>query len=117
MRRHVLARRSAIGLGVTYVLLGIAETVRLAMTGDGGFLFWFGTLVGGGTLLLLGAAPREAVAGGRRLAAVLLGAVLGIPATVWTLIVPVLAITVIVLAVMSLPEPVEAAHPHDLGDG
>lgn len=63
MRRHVLARRSGIALGVTYVLLGVMETIRLVVTGDGGFFFWFGTLVGGGTLLLLGALPRQAVRG------------------------------------------------------
>lgn len=62
MRRQVLARRSGIALGVAYVLLGVMETIRLVVTGDGGF-FWFGTLVGGGTLLLLGALPRQAVRG------------------------------------------------------
>lgn len=46
MTRHVLARRSAIGLGVTYVLLGVAQTVRLTVTGDGGFVYWFGTWSG-----------------------------------------------------------------------
>jgi hypothetical protein len=70
--------------------------------------FWFGTLVGGGTLLLLGALPRQAVRGGR-LMAVLLGAALGIPATAWTLLLPVLALTVIVLTLMSLAEPADPA--------
>ena len=104
MRRRVLARRSAIALGVTYVLLGVAETIRLVVTGDGGFVFWFGPLVGGGTLLLLGALSRQAVRGGR-LIAVLFGAALGVPATAWTLLVPVLALTVIVLTLMSLSDP------------
>src|SRR5512133_2692081 len=98
MRRRAPARWSAITLGVTYVLLGVAETIRLLITGDGGFVFWFGTLVGGGTLLLLGALPRQVVQGhDRRLIAVLLGAILGIPATAWTLVMPLLAITVIFL--------------------
>ncbi|MEO7980323.1 MAG: hypothetical protein ABI807_05475 [Sporichthyaceae bacterium] len=109
MRRHVLARRSGIALGVTYVLLGVAETIRLVVTGDGGFFFWFGTLVGGGTLLLLGALPRQAVRGGRRLIAVLLGAALGIPATAWTLVVPILALTVIVSTLMSLSDTTDPA--------
>jgi hypothetical protein len=109
MRRHVLARRSAIILGVTYVLLGVVETIRLFVTADGGFFFWFGTLVGGGTLLLLGALPRQAVRGGRHLTAVLLGAALGVPATAWTVLVPVLALTVIVLTVMSVSDPADPA--------
>jgi hypothetical protein len=110
MRRRVLARRSAIALGVTYVLLGVVETIRLFITGDGGYFFWFGTLVGGGTLLLLGGLPRQAVRRARHSTAVLLGAALGIPATAWMVLVPVLALTVIVLTVMSLSDP---AGPRD----
>lgn len=116
MRRHVLARRSAIALGVTYVLLGVAETIRLVVTGDGGFVFWFGTLVGGGTLLLLGALSRQAVRGGR-LIAVLFGAALGVPATAWTLLVPVLALTVIVLTLMSLSDPLTPRVERDPASG
>jgi hypothetical protein len=110
MRRRALARWSGIALGVTYLLLGVAETIRLLITGDGGFFFWFGTLVGGGTLLLLGALPRQVVRGDdRRLIAVLLGAILGIPATAWTLVMPFLAITVIVLTLTSTTDPADPA--------
>ena len=110
MRRRALARWSGIALGVTYVLLGVAETIRLLITGDGGFFFWFGTLVGGGTLLLLGALPRQVVQrDDRRLIAVLLGAILGIPATAWTLVMPLLAITVIVLTLTSTTDPADPA--------
>ncbi len=101
MTREVLARRGGIGLGVTYVLLGVTETVRLVVTGDGGFFFWFGTLVGGGVLLLLGAVPRQEDRTRRHLGAILLGATIGIPATVWTIVIPLVAVTVIVLTLMS----------------
>lgn len=110
MKLDVLARRSGIGLGFTYVLLGVAETVRLIVTGDGGLLFWFGTLVGGGTLLLLGALPSQGARDSRRRAAVLVGAALGVPATVWTLVMPLVAVTVAVLTVMSLPDSADPAH-------
>jgi hypothetical protein len=109
MRRQVLARRSGIALGVIYVLLGIVETVRLTVTGDGGFFFWFGTLVGGGTLLLLGAVPRPSTRDVRRDVAVLAGAALGVPATAWTVLVPLLAISVMGLTVMSLSDAAGAA--------
>ena len=35
-------------LGGLLVAAGVAETVRLLRSGDGGLAFWFGTLVGGG---------------------------------------------------------------------
>ena len=47
-----------LGLGLLYVAAGIAESVRAVTSGDGGLWFWFGTLVGGGALVLSGmAAP------------------------------------------------------------
>ena len=101
MRHPVLARWSGIVLGVIYVLLGVAETIRLFVTGDGGFVFWFGTLVGGGTLLLLGTLPRTVVLGRRRLVAIVVGAILGMPATAWTFLLPLLAVAVIALTVTS----------------
>jgi hypothetical protein len=87
---------ATVALGVTYVLAGIAESVRVVVTGDGGFVFWFGTLVGGGTAILLGilafrGRPRVSTS------LVLAGSVVGMPATMWTLVVPMVAVTVVVL--------------------
>lgn len=99
MDRPRAARRGAIALGTTYLVLGTIETVRLTVTGDGGFLFWFGTLVGGGTLLLWGS--RRA----GRTPAVLVGALIGLPGTAWTVVVPLGALTVVALAVLAMPSP------------
>lgn len=41
-------------VGGLLVAAGVAETVRLVSTGDGGFWFWFPTLVGGGALVIAG---------------------------------------------------------------
>ena len=41
-------------LGGVLVVAGIAETVRLVRTEDGGLWFWFPTLVGGGALVIAG---------------------------------------------------------------
>ena len=83
-------------LGVLYVAAGIAETTRAVVSGDGGVPFWFGSLVGGGALVLLGQVlrrhPRPYVV------LVTVGCLAGVLATMWTLVVPVLAVIVIVLA-------------------
>lgn len=96
------------GLGVLYIVDGIAETIRAVSTGDGGIPFWFGTLVGGGTLILigfLGFRHRLPVYG----VLVVLGCVLGILATAWTLIVPVLALAVVFLTLQRISEETETA--------
>lgn len=85
-------------LGCLLVLAGIAETVRLLRSGDGGLLFWFPTLVGGGALILAGTlmSPTRPVLGTRLIVA---GCLLGVLPTLWTLVVPVL---LMVLAVSSV---------------
>lgn len=99
MDRPRAARRAATGLGAVYVLLGAVETVRLTVTGDGGFVFWFGTLVGGGALLLWGSRAG-------RPPAVVVGALLGLPATAWTVVVPLAALAVVALTILSTaPQP------------
>ena len=54
MTRRRLTDTLAVSLGGLYVVAGLAETTRAILTGDGGIPFWFGSLVGGGTLILLG---------------------------------------------------------------
>ena len=97
MARPRLSQALTIALGVLYVGLGAAETVRVVSSGDGGLWFWFGTLVGGGSAILVGVAVR-----GRHphLSTVLvcLGALAGVIATAWTLVVPILAVAVVFLA-------------------
>jgi hypothetical protein len=85
-----------LGLGLLYVAAGIAESVRAVTSGDGGLWFWFGTLVGGGALVLSGmAASSRHPNVGRTLICV--GSVMGVLATGWTLVVPLIAVAVVVL--------------------
>ena len=98
MTRGRLVTGLGVGLGVLYVAAGVAETVRAVRSGDGGVPFWFGSLVGGGTLVLLGTFLR---ARGSRAGVPLLvvGCLAGLLATAWTLVVPVLALVLVVLVV------------------
>jgi hypothetical protein len=97
VRRRRFTRWAVLGLGFLYIAAGIGETVRLVRSGDGGLLFWFGTLVGGGLLVLLGELLHRTRAG---LAATLIcvGWLVTVPATIWTLVVPVLGLAVGILA-------------------
>jgi hypothetical protein len=86
-----------LGLGGLLVAAGIGETVRLVRSGDGGFLFWFPTLVGGGLLVLGGTLlrPRRPILG---FVLTTVGCVAAILPTAWTVIVPVLLLVVIVVS-------------------
>jgi hypothetical protein len=104
MRRQVLTRRLGICLGVLFVLLGVAETVRVFATGDGGLAYWFGTLVGGGTLILLstlGLQSRPRLS----LGALIIGGLAASLATAWTLVLPLLALLLIFLRLTATSEP------------
>jgi hypothetical protein len=98
-RREVVARRLGVGLGVVFVGFGVLETVRLLVTGDGGFVFWFGTLCGGGALILLGTLGLKSRPG-LSLAAVIVGVLAASIATVWTVVLPLLALLLVVLRVL-----------------
>ncbi len=87
-------------LVVCFVGMGVAESVR-ALTGDGSpwwVLFWGGSLIGGAALVLVG---RSLLARSPRLAVTLVavGCLAGANATVWTLVLPCLAVAVLVLTV------------------
>lgn len=83
-------------LGCLLVGLGVAETVRAVTSGDGGIVFWFGTLVGGGTCVLAGTLLAERMPG-PALGLTILGCVAGTLPTMWTLVVPLLLITLMLL--------------------
>jgi hypothetical protein len=86
-----------LGLGALLIAAGIGETIRLTRSGDGGFWFWFPTLVGGGLLVVTGTLlrSRRPVPG---LVLTAIGCVVGIPPTLWTVIVPMLLLTLIVVS-------------------
>ena len=83
-------------LGCLLVAAGVAETVRLLKSGDGGLAFWFPTLVGGGLLIVAGTLllPRRPVLG---CILTLIGCAAGLLPTMWTLVVPVLLIVLMIL--------------------
>lgn len=96
MTRERFTDVATISLGGLYVVAGVAETIRAVVTGDGGIAFWFGSLVGGGTAILLGILIfRDRP----RVYAVLVvsGCVAGVLGTMWTLVVPLLALLVVIL--------------------
>jgi len=86
-----------LALGGLLLVAGVAETVRAASTGAGGLGFWFATLVGGGTLVVAGTLllPRSPTLGGLM---TMLGALVGILPTIWTLVVPVLLVVLIIVS-------------------
>jgi hypothetical protein len=93
--RHALA----LVLGVVFILLGIAETVRAIRSGDGGLPFWFGSLCVGGVLILIGtfALSRNVWLSFSLTAA---GSLAAANATMWTIILPLLAAVLLVLTLL-----------------
>lgn len=94
-------RRLTLTLGVLLLAFGVAETVTHWDDTAGARLFWFLSLVGGGGLLLAGAAvwPRRPAIGFTLLTA---GALAGMLATAWTVLLPLLGICVIGAGVRDL---------------
>lgn len=92
-------RRLALVLGMVFIAAGMVETVEAVRDGDGGIGYWFGTLCGGGALILVGTfALQKARWLGFAVTAV--GCLAGSIGTAWTLFVPVFALALIVLALL-----------------
>ena len=92
-------RRLAFVLGVVFILLGIAETIRAIRSGDGGVPFWFGSLCGGGALILVGTFSLSR----RRWLAFSLtagGCLAAANATMWTIVLPLLATLLLISALL-----------------
>lgn len=84
-------------VGGPLVVTGIAETARLVRSGDGGFWFWFPTLVGGGALVVVGTLLlTRSPALDCMLTTV--GALAGILATLWTLVMPLILMVLIMVS-------------------
>jgi hypothetical protein len=88
-------------LGVVFIVLGLVEVaVRLASDEavDGvAVAFWLTMLCGGGALVLVGSFVVDRTSGWS-FALVALGCFLGGLATAWTVVLPILAVTLLVLA-------------------
>jgi hypothetical protein len=96
MRRQFFIRWLGIFVGSIFLLAGVFETIRVLASGDGGVAFWFGTLIGGGALILFGTLRLQShplLA----LGAVTIGGLAGSLATAWTVMLPMLALLLVVL--------------------
>jgi hypothetical protein len=94
-------------LGVVFILFGIAEVIRVVGWGGGGLAFWFLSLCGGGALILIGTfviTQRPWLS----LTLVAIGCLASTIATMWTLILPILAIALLVLTLLRSKD---ANHP------
>ena len=91
-----------VAVGVLLLVLGVAETVRTVRSGDlSGLPFWFGTLVGGATCVLLGTLLADRWPG-TAVALTTIGCLVAIPPTMWTVVVPVLLVTLVVVRIRGL---------------
>jgi hypothetical protein len=88
--------------GVVFIVFGIIEVVARVVSPDpleaDALAFWFLSLCGGGALVLLGSFvfTRPAWAS---FALVSVGCLAGMLATMWTILLPILALAVLILAV------------------
>lgn len=83
--------------GTLLLLVGVAEVWTHRDASAGALAFWSGTLLGGGALVLAG---RRLLTRrpGTGLAAISLGTCAGMLATAWTILMPLLGLTVLALA-------------------
>ena len=102
MRRETFTRALGAFLGLSYIALGIGETIE--HFGELSLLFWFPTLCGGGGLILIGVFKVVSPAWASD-SLVVVGALAGALAASWTLAAPILSITLIVLTVIRRMKP------------
>lgn len=101
------ARWLAWGLGIVFVALGVVEVAVRVLSSEPidteAVVYWLVALCGGGTLVLLGSfvITRPAWA----LAAVVLGCLMGMIATIWTLVLPVAALALVILSILQFGKP------------
>lgn len=105
--RDRAARWLAWGVGIVFIVLGVVEVAVRVLSSDPidteAVVYWFVTLCGGGTLVLLGSFVITRP--GWALAAVVLGCLMGIIATIWTLVLPVAALALVILTILQVGKP------------
>jgi hypothetical protein len=94
-------------VGIVFIVLGVVEVAVRVLSSDPidteAVVYWFVTLCGGGTLVLLGSFVITRP--GWALAAVILGCLMGMIATVWTVLLPVAALALVVLSILQVGKP------------
>ncbi len=102
MTRHRATRGLSWFVGITFIVLGLIEVAVRVLADEpvdaSAVLWWSIALCGGGTLVLLGSFVIRPQ--GWALAAVLVGAVLGMLATAWTVLLPLVVLTMLVLRIL-----------------
>jgi hypothetical protein len=101
------ARWLAWGVGIVFIVLGVVEVAVRVLSSDPidtqAVVYWFVALCGGGTLVLLGGFVISRP--GWALAAVVIGCLMGMVATVWTVLLPVAALALVVLSILQVGKP------------
>jgi hypothetical protein len=91
-------------VGIVFIVLGVVEVAVRVLSSDPidtqAVVYWFVALCGGGTLVLLGgfAISRP----GWALASVVIGCLMGMIATIWTVLLPVAALALVVLSILQV---------------
>ena len=95
------------GVGIVFIVLGVVEVAVRVLSSDPidtqAVVYWFVALCGGGTLVLLGGFVITRP--GWALAAVVIGCLMGMIATVWTVLLPVAALALVVLSILQVGKP------------
>jgi hypothetical protein len=94
-------------VGIVFIALGVVEVAVRMLSSDPidteAVVYWFVALCGGGTLVLLGSFVITRP--GWALAAVVLGCLMGMIATIWTLVLPVAALALVILSILQVGKP------------
>ena len=97
MKRETSTRALGAFLGLGYIAFGIGESIE--HIGELSLFFWFPALCGGGVLVLVGVFKVVSPAW-VSIGLVAVGALAGAGAASWTIVAPILSITLIVLTVL-----------------
>lgn len=108
MRDKSFSRNLGLVVAWTFLIWGTIECTVSFIGRDQIFFFWFASLIGGGVLVLFGTLRSESQPR-ISLVALVLGAIAGCMATVWTILIPLLAILLVFVRLAEAGRPPPAA--------